>query len=167
MFVLSVHTLLKVVGYYDMSVLSMSVIGFPIFLSGGWWFWGELYPFLFGFLEFLKLCKAPKRFADAMLLGYLLGAENYYTHERCVPLLQSRFCGLDLHDNEEAVRNETEVYSTHLFTSRAERIVEEHANSGTDKASRHRRLIAMKNTNLEIGNHSKLTDTKRAYSSCL
>ena len=29
MCILSVHTLLKVVGYYDLSALSMSVMGFP------------------------------------------------------------------------------------------------------------------------------------------
>ena len=37
MCILSVHTLLKVVGYYDLSVLSMSVLGFPKkFGWGGW-----------------------------------------------------------------------------------------------------------------------------------
>ena len=37
----SVCTLLKVVSYYDLSVLTMSVMSFPM---GGW---GELYPVLF------------------------------------------------------------------------------------------------------------------------
>ena len=157
--------MLKVVGYYEYSVHVSD--WFPKKSLKGVGGWGELYPFFCWIFGICLTLQSPKRFAGAMLLGYLLGAENYYTHERCVPLLQSRFCGLDLHDNEEAVRNETEVYSTHLFTSRAERIVEDHANSGTDKASWHRRLIAMKNVNLEIGNHSKLTATKRAYSSYL
>ena len=39
MCILSVYTLLKVVGYYDLSVLSMSVMGFQknkIWMGGGW-----------------------------------------------------------------------------------------------------------------------------------
>ena len=42
----SVCTLLKVVSYYDLSVLSMSVMGFKTKLDGvgGW---GEFYPVLF------------------------------------------------------------------------------------------------------------------------
>ena len=36
----SVYTLLKVVGYYDLSVLSMSVMGFQKkYLDGGWVGW--------------------------------------------------------------------------------------------------------------------------------
>ena len=43
--------LLKVVGYYDLSVLFMSVMGFQkICLAGGWV--GELYPSCFVFLNF-------------------------------------------------------------------------------------------------------------------
>ena len=43
----AVYTLLKVVGYYDLSVLSMSVMGFQkkfVWRLGGW---GELYPIFF------------------------------------------------------------------------------------------------------------------------
>ena len=47
--ILSVHTLLKVVGYYDLSVLSMSVMGFQIEKIG--WFVSSI-QVLFGFLEF-------------------------------------------------------------------------------------------------------------------
>ena len=36
MCILSVYTLLKVVGYYNLSVLSMSVMGFQKSLDGGW-----------------------------------------------------------------------------------------------------------------------------------
>ena len=41
-----VYTLLKVVTYYDLSALSMSVMGFQkkVWMVGGW---GELYPSLF------------------------------------------------------------------------------------------------------------------------
>ena len=51
MCILSVYTLLKVVGYYDLSVPSMSVMGFQkksLWVGG----WGELYPsffWIFGF----------------------------------------------------------------------------------------------------------------------
>ena len=43
---LSVYTLLKVVSYYNLSVLSMSVMGFQ--KKFGWGGrWGEFYPSLF------------------------------------------------------------------------------------------------------------------------
>ena len=42
-----VHTLLKVVGYYDLIVLSMSVIGFQKKVWMGVGGWGELYPIVF------------------------------------------------------------------------------------------------------------------------
>ena len=47
----SVCTLLKVVGYFDFSVLSMSVMGFQkkVWMRGGWC---ELYP-IFLCLEFV------------------------------------------------------------------------------------------------------------------
>ena len=45
MCIMSVYTLLKVVGYYDLSVLSMSVMGFQKKkLDVGVGGWGELYP---------------------------------------------------------------------------------------------------------------------------
>ena len=50
-------TLLKVVGYYDLSVLSMSVMGFQkkVWMGGGWVDgWGELYPHFFGFFLTLQ-----------------------------------------------------------------------------------------------------------------
>ena len=37
MCILSVYKLIKVVGYYDLSVLSMSVMGFQKKNDGGWW----------------------------------------------------------------------------------------------------------------------------------
>ena len=48
MCILSVYTLLKVVGYYDLSVLSMSVMGFQKKFRRGVGGWGELYPSFFG-----------------------------------------------------------------------------------------------------------------------
>ena len=57
MCILSKDTLLKVVGYYDLSVLSMSVMGLKkkhVRMGGGWMGgWGEFYiQFFLGFLEF-------------------------------------------------------------------------------------------------------------------
>ena len=54
------YTLLKIVGYYDLSVLSMSVIGFQKkeFRWGGWAL-GGVSSVQF-FFDFFKLCKAPK-----------------------------------------------------------------------------------------------------------
>ena len=53
MFVLSVYTLLKVVGYYDLSVLSMSLMGFQkknwMWVGG----WGELHPSCFRIFGFV------------------------------------------------------------------------------------------------------------------
>ena len=43
MCILFVYTLLKVVSYYDLSVLSMSVMGFQKKSC-----WGDLYPSFFG-----------------------------------------------------------------------------------------------------------------------
>ena len=48
---------LKVVGYYDLIVLSMSVMGFQKKFGWGVGGWGKFYPSLFGFLEFFKFAK--------------------------------------------------------------------------------------------------------------
>ena len=54
----SVCTLLKVVGYYDLSVLSMSVMGFQKQNLDGMDGWGELYPsFFFDFWNCLNFSK--------------------------------------------------------------------------------------------------------------
>ena len=57
MCILSVYSLLKVVGYYDLCVLSMSVVGFQK-KKFGWRVggWGELYPIFFkDFWNFVHL----------------------------------------------------------------------------------------------------------------
>ena len=54
MCILYEYTLLKVVGYYDLSVLPMSVMGF----HGGWVGWGEFYPrFFWDFLNLFNFAK--------------------------------------------------------------------------------------------------------------
>ena len=57
MCILSVYTLLKVVGHYDFSVLSMSVMCLKKKVLMGVGGWGELYPILFGFLDFFNFAK--------------------------------------------------------------------------------------------------------------
>ena len=49
MCILSVFTLLKVVGYYDLSVLSMSVTGFQVWMAGMWVGEAALSKFIFNF----------------------------------------------------------------------------------------------------------------------
>ena len=54
----SVYTLLKVVSYYDLSVLSMSVMGFQKKKFGWVGWWGELYPsFFWDFWNFVNFAK--------------------------------------------------------------------------------------------------------------
>ena len=52
-FCMHIYTLLKVVGYYDFCVLSISVMGFQkkekVWMRGGWvGGWGKHYPYFFG-----------------------------------------------------------------------------------------------------------------------
>ena len=55
MCILSVYTPIQVVSYYDLSVLSMSVMGFQKKVwMGGVGLWGEVYPsFFFDFWNFV------------------------------------------------------------------------------------------------------------------
>ena len=67
------------------------------------------------------------------LAGYLTGSVDYFTYKRCTDITPKEVCGLDLHDGDKPVWNETGVYSTHLFTSRAEKIITDHAEQSPDK----------------------------------
>ena len=62
MCILSVYALLKVVGYYDFSVLSMSVMGLHTHTSLYWGWVGGVSSIqvFFGCLEFVYLYKVPK-----------------------------------------------------------------------------------------------------------
>ena len=57
--ILCVDTLLKVVGYYDFSVLSMSVMGFQKKFGWGVDGWGELYPSFFGIFGIVLTLQSP------------------------------------------------------------------------------------------------------------
>ena len=64
-FCLDNYALLKVVGYHDLSVLSMSVMGFQKKSLDGVWVGGVSYiQFFLVFFEFFKLCKAPKPWSE-------------------------------------------------------------------------------------------------------
>ena len=61
--------LLKVVNYYGLSVLSMSVMAFQKkTLDRGWMGgWGELYPVFFGILKFLKVFNFAKLLSEDVM----------------------------------------------------------------------------------------------------
>ncbi|KAL4235320.1 hypothetical protein ACF0H5_006955 [Mactra antiquata] len=55
--------------------------------------------------------------------GYLQGAEDYFDHTYAY---DENLWGLDWRRNSELIRNETNVYSTDLFTSEAQKIINNH-----------------------------------------
>ena len=61
MCVLFVYTLLKVVSYYDLSVLSMSVMGLQKSLDAGWVCGMSSIQVYFGFFYFAKPRRGPHR----------------------------------------------------------------------------------------------------------
>ena len=74
MCILSVYTLLKVDGYFDLSVLSMSVMGLKKKFGWGVGGWGELYP---SFLDFW----ISFNFAKPLIIA--LSNKNIQIQTRC------------------------------------------------------------------------------------
>ena len=69
MCILSVYPLVKVVGYYDLSVLSMSVMGFQKKVWMGVGGWGDFYPSFLYVWNFFNFAKPLKGYLKSWLKG--------------------------------------------------------------------------------------------------
>ena len=66
--------------------------------------------------------------------GYLSGGEDYFSRFRSTTFGHKTFSGFDFRDGEKPAVNETKgIYSTHLFTVRAQKIITDHAMKTPDK----------------------------------
>lgn len=71
------------------------------------------------------------------VLGYLLGSEDYYSHDRCVLIKAKNVtrCALDFRDGEEVATAFKNMYSTNLFTERAIDLIASHKTEKVQSAA--------------------------------
>lgn len=71
-----------------------------------------------------------------ILVGYLLGSEDYYSHDHCVLIKAKNVtrCALDFRDGEEVATGFKNMYSTNLFTERAIDLIANHKTEKVESA---------------------------------
>ncbi|XP_030849646.1 arylsulfatase B-like [Strongylocentrotus purpuratus] len=74
---------------------------------------------------YLDACLPTERGFDSYF-GYLIGAEDYYTHMRSYNVGSKTLSGYDLHANKTPVFQYEGQYSTHLFTNKTIDVIERH-----------------------------------------
>lgn len=79
----------------------------------------------------------PAYLTSFPVLGYLLGSEDYYSHDRCVLIKAKNItrCALDFRDGEEVATGFKNMYSTNLFTERAIDLIANHKTEKVQSAA--------------------------------